>query len=476
MDYSEALRYLQRFVNFELAPSSRYGSRLWDLDGFRRFLDDLDRPERAFPSVLIAGTKGKGSVAAILASALRAAGHRTGLYTSPHLASPCERIAVDGAPISEAGFAARIAEIAPRVEAREPVPVSYRTWFEIVTAAAFLEFRAARVEIAVLEVGMGGRLDATNVVEPLASAITSISRDHTRSLGSTVAAIAREKAGVLRCGKSAVVSPQPRSARRAILAEARRLGARVHEAGRDFRWAAREVGPTGSLLDYEGNAALAGLRLGLAGPFQLENAAVAIRALEILGGIGFPVPEAALRAGLAAARWPGRFELVPGEPAVLLDGAHNVYSTEVLVRSVAEVFPGRRVVVLFGASRDKEWGRMLAALERNAAATVFTEAATPRATPAAALLAHAERTAPGTPREAIADPALALARARAFAGPADLVLVTGSLYLVGAVREVLRAEGKLLAAPPKRVLESTPVGSPSDAAARGGSSARPTWT
>jgi dihydrofolate synthase/folylpolyglutamate synthase len=340
------------------------------------------------------------------------------------------------------------------LEAREGLPASYRTWFEIVTAAAFLHFRAKRVDIAVLEVGLGGRLDATNVVEPEVSVITSISLDHTRTLGDTLGAIAREKAGILRDGGVAIFAPQPREARRVLQAEARRRSATTHEAGRAFTWREREIGPAGGSLDYAGVRTLDDVRLGLAGAFQIENAAVALRAIEALAESGLSVPEKALRGAFAGARWPGRFEVVPGRPTILMDGAHNPYSVEVLVRSIERILPGRRIVALFAASRDKDQAGMLAALAPAASQLVFTEASALRAAPAAELLALSRGIAPDHPADAA--PALedALMHARSIAGPDDLLLVTGSLYLVGAVRERLLAEGMPVAASRGAVLDS----------------------
>jgi dihydrofolate synthase/folylpolyglutamate synthase len=479
MDYSAALRYLDRFVNFEVAPSAGRGAPAWDLAAFERFLDALGRPHRAFPSVLVAGTKGKGSVATLVARALAASGRRVGLYTSPHLSSPRERIAVGGDPISEEDFAARVAEIAPQLEARGGVTASYRTWFEIVTAAAFLQFRARQVDIAVLEVGLGGRLDATNVVDPLVSVVTSISRDHTKTLGDTLGAIAREKAGILRRGGAAVIAPQPDEALGALLAEAARLACTASAAGRDYSWRSRAAGPRGSVFDYRGDRALDAVLLGLAGAFQVENAAVALRALEALAARGFAVEEAALRSAFAAARWPGRFELLAfdGFPALLLDGAHNDYSIEVLLRSIAAIFPGRRTVALFGVSKDKEWDRMLAALCAAVPDVVFTESASPRAAPAAALLAHARRIAPRARLAAEPDPLRGLDRAIAWAPAPDLVLATGSLYLVGALRDAVRGGGTRLVPPRGAVLDSTALdgaGAPSTIGAP--LPTRPVWS
>lgn len=444
MNYDESVAYLSRLINYELTPGGSAAAPAWDLDGFRLFLAELGSPERRFPSILVAGTKGKGSVATLVADALRAGGWRVGLYTSPHLASPRERIAVDRAPISREDFAARIAEIASTLDARPSVAPCYRTWFEIVTAAAFLHFCASRVDIAVLEVGLGGRLDATNVVEPLVSVITSISLDHTHTLGATLGAIAGEKAGILRPGVPAVTAPQRREAQRVIAAEARRRAAPLYEPPRDFSWDERDVARGGSMFDYRGARAIDSLRVALPGVFQVQNAAVAMKAVELLGEAGFPVSEAAARAAFGAARWAGRFEEIAGAPPILLDGAHNPYSVEALLASIERIYPGRRIIALFAASRDKDQRGMLAALHARAAHILLTEAPNTRNAPVGALLAVAHGISAAPPREAIPSPADALARAHELAAAGDLILVTGSLYLVGVAREQLRGEGRLV--------------------------------
>ncbi len=443
MNYDDAVAYLTRFINYELTPAGSAGAPAWDLDGFRLFLADLGSPERRFPSILIAGTKGKGSVATLVAGALRASGLRVGLYTSPHLTSLRERIVVDGALISPEEFAACIVAVSPSLDGRPGIAPCYRTWFEIVTAAAFLHFGAARVDIAVLEVGLGGRLDATNVVEPLVSVITSISLDHTHTLGATLGAIAIEKAGILRPGVPAVTAPQRREAHRAIIAEARRRGAVLHEPPRDFSWEEREVDRGGSVFDYRGARSLDAVHVALPGTFQVQNAAVAMKAIELLGGAGFPVSDDAVRGAFASARWAGRFEEIAGAPLILLDGAHNPYSIEEMLASVERIYPGRRIVALFAASRDKDQRGMLAALHARAAHILLTEAPNTRNAPVGALLAVAEGVSATPPREAIPSPADALERAREIARDGDLILVTGSLYLVGVVRELLRREGRL---------------------------------
>jgi dihydrofolate synthase/folylpolyglutamate synthase len=437
MDYAGAIRFLDRFVNFEAAPASGPGAPRWELDDFRRFLCELGNPEQAFPSILVAGTKGKGSVAALIAAALRAGGLRVGLYTSPHLVSPRERIAVGDAPISEPEFAALVERIAPAVASRPTAGARYRTWFEIVTAMAFEHFRAARVDVSVLEVGLGGRLDATNVVEPLVSVITSISLDHTRTLGATRDAIAREKCGILRAARPAVISPQREDARAAILDEAGRRGAIPIEAGRDFSWSEREVTRGGSVIDFHGARAWHAVEVGLPGLFQIENAVVALRTVEALAGLGLDVGEAAVRSAFAGARWPGRFEEFGGAPPVLLDGAHNPYSVEELLRSVERIHPGRPIVALFAASRDKDHRGMLAALRASGARLVLTQTPQTRAAPIEHLVELARAVDPSTEPVACAAPLDGFARAIELAGPDGIALVTGSLYLVGAIREAL---------------------------------------
>jgi dihydrofolate synthase/folylpolyglutamate synthase len=423
-----------RALDSRLAGLERLGIRL-DLGPMRELLDRLGRPERAVPVVLVAGTNGKGSTAAMLESIARAAGLSTGLATSPHLERVEERVRLDGRPIDEG----RLAELLERVLAAAGAsPHGAPTYFEALVAAGFLAFADAAVDLAVVEVGLGGRLDATNCAEPALSVITPIALDHTELLGTTLAAVAREKAGILRRDRSAVLAAQASEADRELALAAARAGARIRRAGElvSVR-ASRDRGLEGTDLDLVLGGAAIQARLALAGEHQVGNAATAVAAARVLDGDGVvPLPAGAIAAGLASARWPGRLEPIPvGGATVLLDAAHNPHGVAALARFLDRL--GRPFVLLFGALADKEVTAMLPPLAARARAVVLTRPVSARALDPADLAGL-----PGAaPPELEPDPAAALdaalARAREL-GP-GLVVACGSLYLVGPLRAILRA-------------------------------------
>ena len=414
MTYRETLAYLYGLSRFGIKPG---------LERIRALLQALGNPQERVRFVHVAGTNGKGSTAAFLASILRAGGYRTGLFTSPHLVRFTERIRIDGAEIGEAAV---ISLVARTIAAAPPGA----TFFEIVTAIAYLHFTEQGVELAVVEVGMGGRYDATNAGDGLLAIITPVSLDHCEYLGDTLAAIAAEKAGIIRPGRPVVLGPQPGEAA-AVLAEAgRSAGSPVYRGGMDFLGSWEGAG-----LQYRGlRRELAGLAPGIGGRYQAENAAVALAAAELLADNGFPLAEEALRAGLAAARWPGRMELFAGEPRILLDGAHNPAGATALAASLV-VVPRRRLILVVGVMGDKDWPGILAPLLPLAQQLVAVEPALERACPAAELAAFA--VSRGVPGVAAGSVAQGLAWARDEAGNDDLILVCGSLYTVGEARAVL---------------------------------------
>lgn len=414
-----------------LARLEPLGVRL-ELADTERLLSELAAPHLATPAAIVAGTNGKGSVATLLAAIAAAAGLRTGLYTSPHLERWEERVRVAGAAISEADLAARLDEVLAAVRrARLPLP----TVFEALTAAAFLEFSRHEVELAVLEVGLGGRLDATNVGEPLLSVVTRIALDHREFLGDSLDSVAREKAGVFRAGRPAVVAPQPEEADRALGEEAARRGAVLHRVGDETRVERFEsLGFDGHRIDLRTPRASYRLTTALAGDHQLENVATAVRAAELLGGIDRRIDHAAIVAGVAAARWPGRLELVTlaaGAPPVLLDAAHNPDGCRALARFLARL--GSPLTLVFGCLADKAASEMLAALAPLAGRIVLTRPSSARARAPEELV----REIPSGPLVEVAGtPAAALERA--LAGGAPLVVVAGSIVLVGEARRELR--------------------------------------
>ncbi|MCC6749629.1 MAG: bifunctional folylpolyglutamate synthase/dihydrofolate synthase [Deltaproteobacteria bacterium] len=393
---------------------SRFGMQL-GLTRMERLLSALGRPERRFAAVHVAGTNGKGSTAAMVEACLREAGVRTGLYTSPHLSRFSERIRVGGIEIdgsSLSRWVERVLDLEPEA-----------TFFEAATAVAFAHFAEAGVELAVVEAGLGGRLDATNAILPLVSVISSIGLDHQEVLGPDLASIAAEKAGIIKPEVPVVVAPGAPEVVEVFEARAREERAPLSRVGQDLRFAARggELYVEGAHLPF----ALPPLRLALVGAHQRENAALAIAALAALSRGGWPISERAIESGMLAARWPGRLEWI-GE--TLLDCAHNPAGA----RALSVALEGRGdFCLVFGQLEDKAALPTLEALLPHARRVIFTEPRSPRRRRAAAL---AEELGRGETAPSLAE---ALALARAEPGP---VLVTGSVYLVGEARELLLGE------------------------------------
>ena len=431
MDYAAANAFLDSLVNYERAMPRRYDTRVFDLENFAELLARLGSPQDAFPIVHVAGTKGKGSVVAALAAGFGAAGRRAGTFTSPHLRSVRERVAVGEEFISPGDFGRFVGEAKEAMTGGEAV--NFRTYFETLLAAALVYFRERQVDVAVLEVGLGGRLDATNVVAPAVVAVTSLGLDHTDILGATLEEVAAEKAGVIKAGVPTVSAPQAEAAARVLEGAAARVGAPLSFVGGDVYFSANGDGT----FDYRGaRYELAGVRPAMPGRGQRANAAVALAALERFAA--FDVPAAAARRGVEGARIRARAEFIPGKPALLLDAAHNADSARELAAVVA-AFAGGPKILVWGMSAEKD----VAAFAREVApwvdGAIATAAATPRARAAAEL---AEATRDVFERvEAAASPAEALARGRAAAGDDGLVVVAGSFYLAGEILTLL--EGPL---------------------------------
>jgi dihydrofolate synthase / folylpolyglutamate synthase len=378
----------------------------------------LGNPQDAFPSIIIAGTNGKGSVTAMVDTALGAAGHRSARYTSPHLVRLEERFVIAGSEVSPAALdaaAGRIRRAAEALVESGGLP-SLPTFFECTTAIAFDLFREARVDVAVLEVGLGGRLDSTNIVSPIAAAIVSIDFDHEEQLGRTLESIAAEKAGVVKPGIPVVCGPLPSEALAVIAAACAERGATLIRTDTDAALSDR----------------VAALPLALPGAHQKANAAVALRLLDAIDARGLSIDAAAMRAGLTTAVWPGRIERFTfGGRHVVLDAAHNTAGARALSSYLREAEPGG-VTLVFGAMRDKAVGDMLAALAPCVRAIVCTTAPSPRALSARQLAVMARDA--GLAAEAVPDPVDALARA---CGYGRTVVVAGSIFLIGPVRERL---------------------------------------
>jgi dihydrofolate synthase/folylpolyglutamate synthase len=427
-----------RVAGLYLARRVRFGIK-FGLGTMRALVAEMGHPERTYPTLLIAGTNGKGSVAAYCDAALRASGLRSGRYTSPHLVRVNERIAVDGHDITDREFTLAVRTVRDAAErlVRRGVLEAHPTFFEVLTAAALAHFHCRRVDVAVLEVGLGGRLDATNVVDPVASAIVSVDFDHEVYLGRTLAAIAGEKAGVMRPGRPTVVGPLPREARRTVRARARAMGARVVEARRGVRFStakdprAAADGP----IDLRSPSALyAGLR-PLPGAHQRDNLLVAIRLLEEAREEGLPVDLRRIPGAVARTRWPGRLERVAGDPPLVLDGAHNPAGARALAAHLAG---GPPFVLVFAAMADKDVRGLARELFPLAAEIVLTRPRVSRAASPDELARRSALLGAHAHREPSVARALRLARRLARArGPGTAVVVAGSLYLVGAVKALL---------------------------------------
>lgn len=436
MHYTETIAYLHSLTDYEKTRIARYSEETLNLSRVEQLLDALGNPHRRFRSVHIAGTKGKGSTAALCESCLRAAGYRTGLYTSPHLHTFRERIQVEGRKITRAEVVALVEEVRPVIEHIPGV-----TTFEAITAIGFLHFARAGVEVAIVEVGLGGRLDATNVVHPEVSIITSLSLDHTYLLGDTLAAIAFEKAGIIKPGVPVISAPQRAEAIKVLETVSRERNAPLIEIGRDWDYYAGAANWDGQHFTLQkiadghstSNELSGEYWLPLLGRHQLENAASAIAALDVLRQSGFHVPIEAIHQGVHDVQWPGRLEILNRDPLVVADCAHNPYSAQVLRQALTEWFPHEQWVLIFGASADKDIAGMLRELLPISAYTIVTRSDHPRA---AAPIALADTVASvGGGAEVAVSVKRALRRGLTMIEPGSGLLATGSIFLVADMRE-----------------------------------------
>ena len=430
MNYEQAVEYLNTFTNYEQIPGVSYTGPGYSLKHVEELLDRMGNPQLAAKTVHIAGTKGKGSVAAMIAQVLSTSGYKTGLYTSPHLLDLRERIKLDGNLISEAEFAAAMTEIKPFLESMKKDPtLRPLTYFEALTALAFVYFREKRVDFQVLEVGLGGRLDATNVVpRPLVCVITAISFDHMQLLGNTLAKIAREKAGIIKPGCWVVISPQPEEAALVFTDVCRDKQARAVWVGKDVTWHRIGGDLNHQSLVIKGRNGKYKVNIPLLGDFQLENASTAVAALEILASEGFAISPASIAQGLAEVKWPGRFQIVRQQPTVLIDGAHNVESIRRLVDNIKAYFASNRIFLVFGTSSDKDIPGIINELFALSPQVIITRASHSRAAPLATLATEfAKHGIKPDTRETVAQ---ALSQALSLAQKTDVVCVTGSLFVV----------------------------------------------
>ena len=444
MNYEGAVRYLLS-LGRELAAPTQAAAAKFNLENITTLLERLGQPHRASPMVHIAGTNGKGSTAAFMERILREAGFRTGLNTSPHLERINERIRIAGEEISDERFAevftrmqAVIEELLAEGELR-----AHPTYFEYVTALAFETFARERVEFAVVEVGLGGRLDATNVVSPAVTVITRIDFDHENYLGHSLKEIAGEKAGILKPQVPAVLAAQLPEARNVLLERAEELRCPVVDTSGSYsvKDEALEDGCARARVLEVASHREFPLRLRLPGRFQLQNALNALAAARILQNHGYRISDENIVQGINAAEWPGRLERLQTRPDVYLDGAHNPGAARELAAFLKENFAGRKVYLIFGAMRDKAVDEVTGLLFPHALEVIFTQPGTPRAVSATQLAAMAgDHAAKYT---IIKDAAEALEFALAKAAPDDAIFITGSLYLVGEMRHTWNTRRKV---------------------------------
>jgi dihydrofolate synthase/folylpolyglutamate synthase len=431
MNYAAALDFLLSRTDYERWPGFNYASR-FDLRRMEALLQRLDNPHLSTKAVHIAGSKGKGSTSAMIAAGLQAAGYRTGLYTSPHLVTLRERIQVNGKPILKRELESLIARMRPHVEAVDhDKTYGELSTFELLTAAAFMQFQQKAVDFQVLETGLGGRLDATNVVTPEVSVITSISLDHTEVLGDTLALIAAEKAGIIKPGRPVVRSAQAEEAAQVIREACQKKGARLVSVGSDITWRKLDSDLFGQSLEVQGLKGSYRMTIPLLGAHQLQNAAAAVGALEVLG-----VPRKNIEAGLAKTNWPGRLQILRRRPLLVVDGAHNRDSASKLKEALKEYFHFDHLILIMGTSADKDVSGIVEELAPLANTVIVTRSRHPRATRPEILAGEFARL--GVQAETAQDVARAVAEAQGKAGKGDLICATGSLFLVAEVIEYVK--------------------------------------
>jgi len=435
MTFQESVDYLISFYDLEKATAPFTYS--FNLVHFENFLQQLGSPHKSLKkTILVAGTKGKGSTAAMIAAGLRAQGYRVGLFNSPHLSCIRERIAVDGHPISEREFAQLVEDLKPRLSLEKRN--DFRTVFEILTTMAFLHFLRSKVDFAVLEVGLGGRLDSTNIVNPAVSVITSISLDHTHLLGKTLPEIAREKAGIIKKGGWVVSAPQVREVEEVIKERCKEVGAKLIQVGRDVTYYPIRETLNGSEFVFHNLRGKEEIYyIPLLGEYQMENAALAISTLKILQSSRKRISLDKVKMGLKKVKWPGRMEIVSRNPWIVLDGAHNVDSAFKLKKSIQHLFPYRNLILVLGISMDKDAKGIMEVLLPIAKAVIFTKALHPRASPPELLAQQIQGKRETPPFQIESNSKAAYKQAKKLAQKEDLILITGSLFLVGEIRENL---------------------------------------
>ena len=431
MNYQESLDYVLKFADYERLPRSGI---VWDLKRVERLLGRLNGPQNYAKSIHVAGTKGKGSTSAMIASILQDAGYTVGLYTSPHLLSYTERIQVNGEPIAEEDWAELVEIIKPHVEAENALgDLGQLTTFEIFTAMAFLYFERMRADYQVLEVGLGGRLDSTNVIQPQVCVITSISYDHMDVLGDTLAKIAGEKAGIIKTGAALVSAPQDPEAMAVIERQALVHGVRLVKVGQDVTFKRLDFGHEEQIFWVKGLKGTYHLRIPLLGLHQLENAANAVAAVELLQEKGAKISPKNITEGIWKVKWPGRLQVLRKRPWVIVDGAHNAYSMKKLGETLEEYFKYDKMKLILGFGADKDIAGMAAEAAKMTGDIILVASKHPRSVKAEDLIAEFRKHGVA-PRMAVSvKDAMALAVKEV--APADLICAAGSIFVIAEVME-----------------------------------------
>ena len=440
--YDQALDFIYAQIDFSFTKQQRYSEEVFNLDRMRHFMQVLGDPQNIYKTVHVAGTKGKGSIAAMMSSALKEAGYRTGFYSSPHMIDYTERIQVDNCPIPRQDFVDVLNELYPTIQ-----EIHGLTTFEITTAVAFQYFKRQNIDIGVIEVGLGGRLDATNIIQPQVAVIASISLDHTAILGDTLEAIAAEKAGIIKPGIPVVISPQKSSVRAVFEQIANERNAFFIPTGDCIHFLERQTNLEQQEFDIQYPATLLSsqteqkkihITLPLLGLHQMQNAGTAFCALKVLDEIGTPLSEQAITNGFKKVFWPGRFEVLQKHPFLIIDAAHNLESSTCLVNTIKELFPGKNVTWIFGASEDKDIGGMLANFSKIASQIILTKSTHPRA---ADPVGMSEKYIPsGCDTIIIDDIQKALDYGLNNAQSGDVVIASGSVFIAAAIREIWLAD------------------------------------
>ncbi len=438
--YDQALDFIYSRIDFSFTKQQRYSEEVFNLDRMRNFMHLLNDPQDSYKTIHVTGTKGKGSISAMIASILTEEGYRTGLYSSPHMVDFTERIQVGGEKISKDDFIKIVNKLYPYVQETEGL-----TTFELTTAIAFQYFKEQKIDFGVIEVGLGGRLDATNIIHPEVSVIASISMDHMSILGNTLEAIAGEKAGIIKENIPVVVSPQKPSVMKVFSKTAEDKKTVLVKTGEIIEFSSRSgdlskqtftVSCPNAILNYgnEQTKKEMKLELPLLGSHQMENAGTAFCTIQVLKEKGINISEQAVKNGLKKVYWPGRFEILNKNPYLVIDAAHNYDSSRRLVETIQELFPEKKVILLFGASEDKDIKGMLNNFSTISKLIILTKSTHPRAAQPSVMKAAAEKTICKT--ISINRIGQALNYALKHTQKNDIILASGSIFIAAAIREI----------------------------------------